>query len=61
LVILEEAWTFGNVSKEITYQIQEKAVDYIDAPVVKINTADTPAIKRQTFLKKKVFLVKLLI
>ena len=43
LVILEEAWPFGNVSTEITYQIQEKAFDYLDAPVVKINTADTPA------------------
>ena len=43
LVILEEAWPFGNVSTEITYQVQEKAFDYLDAPVVKINTADTPA------------------
>ena len=43
LVILEEAWPFGNVSTEITYQIQEKAFAYLDAPVVKINTADTPA------------------
>ena len=43
LVILEEAWPYGNVSTEITYQIQEKAFDYLDAPVVKINTADTPA------------------
>ena len=31
LVILEEAWPFGNVSTEITYQIQEKAFDYLDA------------------------------
>ena len=43
LVILEEAWPFGNVSTEITYQIQEKACDYLDAPIIKINTADTPA------------------
>ena len=43
LVILEEAWPFGNVSTEITYQVQEKAFDFLDAPVVKINTADTPA------------------
>ena len=43
LVILEEAWPFGNVSTEITYQVQEKAFDYLDAPVQKINTADTPA------------------
>ena len=43
LVILEEAWPFGNVSTEITYQVQEQAFDYLDAPVQKINTADTPA------------------
>ena len=43
LVILEEAWPFGNVSTEITYQLQQKAFDYLDAPIIKINTADTPA------------------
>lgn len=43
LVILEEAWPFGNVSTEITYQVQSQAFDYLDAPIVKINTADTPA------------------
>ena len=43
LVILEEAWPFGNVSTEITYQVQNKAFDYLDAPIIKINTADTPA------------------
>ena len=43
LVILEEAWPFGNVATEITYQVQSKAFDYLDAPIVKINTADTPA------------------
>ncbi|UOB18858.1 pyruvate dehydrogenase complex E1 component subunit beta [Abyssalbus ytuae] len=43
LVILEEAWPFGNISTEITYQVQEQAFDYLDAPVVRINTADTPA------------------
>lgn len=42
LVILEEAWPFGNVSTEITYQVQSQAFDYLDAPIVKINTADTP-------------------
>ncbi len=43
LVILEEAWPFGNVSTEITYMVQNEAFDYLDAPIVKINTADTPA------------------
>jgi pyruvate dehydrogenase E1 component beta subunit len=43
LVILEEAWPFGNVSTEITYLVQNEAFDYLDAPIQKINTADTPA------------------
>ncbi len=43
LVILEEAWPFGNVATEITYRVQRDAFDYLDAPIVKINTADTPA------------------
>lgn len=43
LVILEEAWPFGNIATEITYQVQEQAFDFLDAPIIKINTADTPA------------------
>jgi pyruvate dehydrogenase E1 component beta subunit len=43
LVILEEAWPFGSVATEITYQVQNHAFDYLDAPIEKINTADTPA------------------
>src|SRR5680860_126366 len=43
LVILEEAWPFGNVATEITFHVQSHAFDYLDAPIEKINTADTPA------------------
>ena len=43
MVVLEEAWPFGNVATEIIYHVQDKAFDYLDAPVVKLNTADTPA------------------
>ncbi|WP_372766921.1 pyruvate dehydrogenase complex E1 component subunit beta [Lutibacter sp.] len=43
LVILEEAWPFGSVSSEITFQVQENVFDYLDAPVKRITTADTPA------------------
>ncbi|MEK9602818.1 MAG: pyruvate dehydrogenase complex E1 component subunit beta [Flavobacteriaceae bacterium] len=43
LVILEESWPFGNISTEITYQVQNQIFDFLDAPVEKINTADTPA------------------
>ncbi len=52
LVILEEAWPFGNVATEITYQVQSQAFDYLDAPIVKINTADTPAPYSPVLLKE---------
>lgn len=43
LVTLEEAWPFGSVSSEITYQVQENIFDYLDAPIQRITTADVPA------------------
>ena len=52
LVILEEAWPFGNVSTEINYQVQSQAFDYLDAPIEKINTADTPAPYSPVLLKE---------
>ena len=52
LVVLEEAWPFGNVATEITYQVQSQAFDYLDAPIEKINTADTPAPYSPVLLKE---------
>ena len=52
LVILEESWPFGNVSSEITYQVQNQIFDYLDAPIEKINTADTPAPFSPVLLKE---------
>lgn len=42
MVILEEAWPLGNISTELTYMIQRNAFDYLDAPIRRINTKDTP-------------------
>ena len=52
LVILEESWPFGNISTEITYQVQNQIFDYLDAPIEKINTADTPAPYSPILLKE---------
>ena len=52
LVILEESWPFGNISTEITYQVQNQLFDYLDAPIEKINTADTPAPFSPVLLKE---------
>jgi pyruvate dehydrogenase E1 component beta subunit len=35
LVILEESWPFGNISTEITFQVQNRIFDYLDAPIEK--------------------------
>lgn len=43
LVVLEEAWPFASVSTEIAYMVQQKAFDYLDAPIKRITTPDTPA------------------
>ena len=52
LVILEEAWPFGNISTEISYQVQSQALDYLDSPIIKINTADTPTPYSPVLLKE---------
>jgi pyruvate dehydrogenase E1 component beta subunit len=52
LVVLEEAWPFASVASEITYMVQERAFDYLDAPIQRITTADTPAPYSPTLLKE---------
>lgn len=52
LVVLEEAWPFASVASEITYMVQEKAFDFLDAPVQRITTADTPAPYSPVLLKE---------
>jgi pyruvate dehydrogenase E1 component beta subunit len=52
LVVLEEAWPFASVASEITYMIQEQAFDYLDAPIQRITTADTPAPYSPALLKE---------
>jgi pyruvate dehydrogenase E1 component beta subunit len=42
LVIIEEAWPLGNISTELSYMVQKHAFDFLDAPIQRINTADTP-------------------
>jgi len=52
LVILEEAWPFGNVSTDISHTVQSKLFDYLDAPIEKINNADTPTPYSPVLLKE---------
>lgn len=51
LVCLEEAWPLGSIATEITYKVQSEAFDYLDAPVKRITTTDTPAPYSPTLLE----------
>jgi pyruvate dehydrogenase E1 component beta subunit len=42
LVIVEEAWPLASISSEITFMVQKKAFDYLDAPIQRITCRDVP-------------------
>ncbi len=52
LVVVDESWPFASVSSEIAYMIQKQAFDYLDAPVVRVNTADTSLGYAPTFVQE---------
>ena len=41
-IIVEESWPFASVGSEIISLVQNRAFDYLDAPIQKINSADVP-------------------
>jgi pyruvate dehydrogenase E1 component beta subunit len=41
LVVIDESWPFAGVSAEVAYEVQKYAFDYLDAPVTRVNAADT--------------------
>lgn len=52
MVVLEEAWPLANISTELTYMVQKYAFDYLDAPIKKINTLDTPMAYAPTLVEE---------
>ncbi|MBK9147273.1 MAG: pyruvate dehydrogenase complex E1 component subunit beta [Flavobacteriales bacterium] len=42
LVVVDENWPVASISSEIAYRVQKDAFDFLDAPVLRINQADTP-------------------
>lgn len=42
MVIIEESWPLGNIATEVTYMVQKRAFDYLDAPVVRVTGRDVP-------------------
>lgn len=41
LVVVDESWPFAGISAEVAYEVQKYAFDYLDAPVTRVNAADT--------------------
>lgn len=52
LVIVEEAWPLASIASEITYQVQKHAFDYLDAPILKVNSADVPLPYASTLIQE---------
>lgn len=42
LVIVEEAWPLGSIATEVSFKVQKEAFDYLDAPVLRVTSADVP-------------------
>jgi pyruvate dehydrogenase E1 component beta subunit len=52
LVIVEEAWPLGSIATEITFKVQKDAFDYLDAPVLRVVSADVPLPYAPTLIKE---------
>jgi pyruvate dehydrogenase E1 component beta subunit len=50
LVVVDESWPFAGISAEISYVAQKHAFDYLDAPVTRVNSADTSLGYASTFV-----------
>lgn len=42
LVIIEEAWPLASISTDVAFQVQRMAFDYLDAPILRVNSMDVP-------------------
>lgn len=42
MVIVEEQWPMCSISSELAYRIQKEGFDYLDAPILRITSADAP-------------------
>lgn len=51
IVVIDESWPFAGVSAEVAYIVQKHAFDHLDAPVIRINAADTSLPYAPTFVE----------
>lgn len=50
-VVVEESWPLAGIASEIAYMIQRRAFDYLDSPVLRITSPDTPLPYASTFVE----------
>ena len=41
MIVVDESWPFAGVSAEVAYAMQKHAFDHLDAPIIRLNSADT--------------------
>ena len=42
IITVEESWPFASVGSEVVNIVQKNAFDFLDAPIIKVNSADVP-------------------
>ena len=42
IVTVEESWPVASIGSEVVNIVQKNAFDYLDAPIIKVNSADVP-------------------
>ena len=52
MVFVEEAWPLGAIATEVTYHVQRYAFDYLDAPIRRVTSQDTPMAYAPTLVKE---------
>tara|TARA_R110002072_G_scaffold19826_6_gene73057 strand:+ start:150 stop:1133 length:984 start_codon:yes stop_codon:yes gene_type:complete len=52
MVFLEEAWPLSSIATEVSYVVQKEAFDFLDAPVQRLTTADTPMAYSPTLVEE---------
>ena len=51
LITVEESWPINSLGSEIANIVQREAFDYLDSPIIKVNSADVP-MPYSSFLEK---------
>jgi pyruvate dehydrogenase E1 component beta subunit len=50
-VIVEEAWPLSSIATDLAFNIQKSVFDYLDAPILRVNSLDVPVSYAPTLLE----------